>query len=270
MGEQAISHIVWSSIKLGFNPNEHVPGMVDTLTNIYLQLMRATNKRQRPSEQGAAILKRSVLWALATMQHPAATSELIEAVFSFLANLMQHPNVQQRPTAQAVSNVALALAELQHSLKNDRLLHDFCKYMHSLLQIPDVRGHLNAQNVANVIWALAKLQLSLEDRLLDDLCMYMHSLHESPPESRSAEHSTTQNVASALWALARMKRASPGEVVPAMLDHLVALCHASGLQLQSQCISNCFLSCAELRLSLHPSQFEVLLKHFVRAACDQV
>ena len=165
MGEQAISHIVWSSIKLGFNPNEHVPGMVDTLTNRYLQLMRVTNKRQRPSEQGAA----SVLWALATMQHPAATSELVEAVFSFLANLMQHPNVQQRPTAQAVSNVALALPELQHSLKNDRLLHDFCKYMHSQLQSPDVRVHLNAQNVAKVIWALAKLQHSLEDRLLDGL-----------------------------------------------------------------------------------------------------
>ena len=65
-----------------------------------------------------------------------------------------------------------------------------------------------------------------------------------------------------LWALAQLKRAPPDEVVPTMLDHLVALCPTPGLQPTAQEMSNTFLACAELRLALRQHQVRLLMSTF--------
>lgn len=75
MGAQAISNIMWSSEKLGLNPDEYVQGIAHILSNRFLQLMRAADHRQRPNAQDAA----NLVWALATMHHAAATSELLDS-----------------------------------------------------------------------------------------------------------------------------------------------------------------------------------------------
>ncbi|KAL3149791.1 hypothetical protein ABBQ38_013617 [Trebouxia sp. C0009 RCD-2024] len=392
LGAWGISNIMWSSAKLGVDPDEYVPGMVRTLATMFLQLIQDMHQKRRPNAQGSS----NLVWALATMNHPAATNALLDCVCSHFGSLMHHPDARQRPVAQDVANVLWALAELQHSPKHDRLLDDFCMYMHSLLrhqdagvrpraqdiahlvralaelqhspqdaglldafcmymhsllqrqdanarpnaqdianlvralavlkhplkdgrllddfcmymhsllQSRDARARPTAQNIANTLWALAKLQHSLQDAtLLDDFCIYMHSLlqsqnawarpnaqeianllwalakmRHSPKNNRLLDdfcmymHSLlqrqdlgappgSQEVSNALWALARMKHAPPSEVVPAMLDHLVAWCQAPNLPATSQDVSNCFLACAELRLRMHPSQVEVLLKHLL-------
>ncbi|KAL3149785.1 hypothetical protein ABBQ38_013611 [Trebouxia sp. C0009 RCD-2024] len=266
---------------------------------MFLQLIQATNQKRHPNAQNAA----NLVWALATMHHPAATSELLDCVCRHFGSLVQSLDAWQRPTAQGVANVSWALAELQHSPKDDRLLDIFCMYMHSLLQTRDARARPSAQGVANLIRALAVLKHPLKDgRLLDDFCMYMHSLLQiqdararpdaqhiantlwalavlkhSPNDGRLLDdfckymhsllqsqdppaHPTAQATANTLWALARMKHAPPSEVASAMLDHLVALFQAPGLQPNPQEISNCLLACAELSLITCRAQVAALLK----------
>ena len=222
------------------------------------------NTKKRPNAQDAA----NRVWALATMHHATATDKLLGSVCTHFASLLQHSDARQRPTSQAVSNVMWALAEIKHSPQNDRLLDDFCLYMHSLLQSQDQRARPNAQAISNVMWALAEIKHSPQnDRLLDDFCMYMHSLLQSQDQRARP---TLQNIANMLWALAQLQHAPLSEVVSAMLDHLVALCHTPGLQPKSQEISNVFIACAELRLSMHPAQVEVLLKHLLGLPVSEV
>ncbi|KAL3149807.1 hypothetical protein ABBQ38_013632 [Trebouxia sp. C0009 RCD-2024] len=309
MDVRGVINIVWSSAKLGQDPDEYVPGIMDTLTTMFLQLINAANMKRRPNAQDAA----NLVWALATMHHPAATSELLDCVCSHFGGLVQHPDAQQRPQAQNIANVLWALAELQHSPKDGRLLDDFCTYMHSLLQSRDARARPNAQEVENVIRALAVLKYSLKDgSLLDDFCMYMHSLlHSRDARARpnvqevantlwalavlqhplkdgrllddfckyinsllqsqdARAHPNAQETANALWALGRMKHAPPSEVAFAMLDHLVALCQAPGLQPKPQATSNCFLACAELSLDICQAQVAVLFKHMLEPHVTKV
>lgn len=80
MGAQVVSKILWSSAKLGLNPDEHVPGMVHTSTTRFLQLMHAKNMRQLPNARDTA----NLLWALTTMHH-AATKELVDPACSHFA-----------------------------------------------------------------------------------------------------------------------------------------------------------------------------------------
>ena len=54
MGAQRISNIMLSSAKLGFNPDDSVPGMVHTLADTFLQLMHAAYMKQHPNAQNAA------------------------------------------------------------------------------------------------------------------------------------------------------------------------------------------------------------------------
>ena len=59
------------------------------------------------------------------------------------------------------------------------------------------------------------------------------------------------------------------EVASAMLDHFVALCHAPGLQPTPQNISNIFIACAELRLSMHQDQVKFLFMHLLGRPVSQ-
>ncbi|MCJ1368708.1 hypothetical protein MMC16_007853 [Acarospora aff. strigata] len=277
MGARQISNILWSSAKLGFNPDDFVPGMVHTLADRFLQLMHDANMSQCPNAQNAA----NFVWALATMHHAAATDQLLGSVCTYFASLLQHSDARQRPTSQAVANVMWALAVKKHTLKDGRLLDDFFMYMHELLQSQGQRARPKAQEVSIMLWALAELKHTLKDgRLRDDFCMYMHSLLQHPdawqrPTSQAVsnfmwalaevKHSpkdgwilddfcmymhgllqsqdqrarlNAQDVANMLWALAELKHAPPNEVASALLDHLIALCQTPGLQLKSQEISN--------------------------------
>lgn len=77
LGAQAVSNIIWSSAKLGFNPDVFVPGIMHSLTKQCLQLMSATTG-------GSALMHKNLanlVWALATMHHAATTHELLDLVY---------------------------------------------------------------------------------------------------------------------------------------------------------------------------------------------
>ena len=119
----------------------------------------------------------------------------------------------------------------------------------------------SAQAVANLVWALVILKYTPPDRLLDRLCEYMQIL------SRTNQHrfrSNAQDIANMLWGLAQLKHAPSQDVVTAVFDRLVALCHIPGLQPKSQAISNCLIACAELGVGLSFTYVEALLKYFMK------
>ncbi|KAL3143914.1 hypothetical protein ABBQ32_003730 [Trebouxia sp. C0010 RCD-2024] len=243
MDVQGISNIVWSSAKLGLDPDEYVPGMMDTLTTMFLQLIHASNMKRRPNDQNAA----NLVWALATMHHhhPAATNELLDCVCSPLQQSCAKSRCMAAPQSTSGCELTWAMAELQQSPKDSRFLDDLCKYMHSLLQSQDASARPNAQNIANFVRALAVLKHPPKDgRLLDGFCKYLHRLlHSRDTRARP----TAQSIANTLWALAVlghplkdgwlldhfcmfMQSLLQSRDTSAMLDHLVALCQAPGLQ----------------------------------------
>ena len=75
VGAQAVSNILWSSARLGLNPDAFVPGMTDALAAKLLQLTKKESRRQQ-NAQDAAI----VVWAVATLGHEPADKGLIDAV----------------------------------------------------------------------------------------------------------------------------------------------------------------------------------------------
>ena len=176
IGARAISNIMFSSAKLGFNPDDYVTGMVRTMADRYLQLMGAASRKQRPNAQASA----NFVWALATMHHKAATDEVLDSVCQYFAGLMHHPDAQQRPTAQNVANVMWALAQMKHSPKIDRLLDHLCMYILSLLQSQDQRARPNEQSVANTLWSLAELKHAPPSEVVSDMLDHVVALCQTP------------------------------------------------------------------------------------------
>ena len=82
VGAQAVSNILWSSAKLGVNPDAFVPGMTDALAAKLLQLTKDQATCQ-PSAQTCA----NSLWALASLGHETADKGLIYIVCAHFAML---------------------------------------------------------------------------------------------------------------------------------------------------------------------------------------
>ena len=150
---QELSTVLWSSAKLGFSPDDAVPGMVRDVTDRFWQMLNVAEEKHRPNEQNIA----NALWALAKMGHPAAAEVLGSVTINF-AHLVRSPNAKQQPGAQAVVNVVWALGTLKHTPSDDKLLDQFCTYFCVLLRSQDQRTRPDAQEIANTLWALQELK----------------------------------------------------------------------------------------------------------------
>ena len=258
LGARQISNVLWSSAILGFNVDDAVPGMVHALTVRFLRSIDAAEEKQRPNAQAAA----NVLWAIATMGHPAATAQVVGTICLHFGCLTQHSDAAQRPTAQACANVLLALAKLGHSsAAASEVVDSVCLHFAHLMRSPNVKQRPAAQAVANLVWALGTLKHTpTDDRLLTHFCAYMLTLLRSQDEQTCPK---AQNIANMLWALAQLKYAPSHDVVTAMFNTLVALCQTPGLQPKSQAISNSLLACAELGLGVKSHCVKALVKHLL-------
>ena len=165
--------------------------------------------------------------------------------------------------AREISNVLWSSATLSFNPDDavPGMVHALTsKFLH-LLEVAEQKHRPNAHDVANLVWALGVLKHTpLDDRLLNHCCAHMHTLRRSQDERN---HPTAQGVANMLWALAQLKHTPSYDVVTAVFDHLVALRHTPGLQLNSQNISNSFLACVGLGLSVKPACAKALVKHFL-------
>ncbi|KAL3149818.1 hypothetical protein ABBQ38_013640 [Trebouxia sp. C0009 RCD-2024] len=306
MAPQQVSTVLWSSAKLGYNPDTAVPGMVHNMTLRLLTLIEVVEERQLPNAQECA----NVIWALATMGHPAATTELVNTVCLRFDRLTQHEDNNQRPTAQNAANMLWALATLGHpaaevldavSLHFARLTrhtdakqrpnaqaaanmlwalatmgHPAAAEVLDLVAIhfahlfgsPNAKQRPTDQNAANVVWALGTLKHTPpDDRLLDAFLAYFHALLRSQDQRTRPGAQASGNT---LWGLKELKQAPSNDVVSAMLAHLVLLCQKPGSQPTSQAISNCLLACAELRLSVRSACVQALLKHLIAMDVSRV
>ena len=79
-----------------------------------------------------------------------------------------------------------------------------------------------------------------------------------------------QSIDNTLWGLKELKHAPLDDVVSAMLNRLVVLCRTPDMQPSSQAISISLFACAELGLSIQPTDLEVLLKHLFGVRVSEV
>ena len=178
MGAQAISNVLWSSATLSFNPDDAVPGMVDTLTSRFLHLINVAEARQTPNAYDVA----NVLWALAQLKH-APSHAVVAAMFDRLVALCHIPGLQ--PNSQDISNSLVACAELRLVVRPtfvEALVKQFLG-MHV--------SNASYQHYCNAAWGLAVkqcLDLNTFAALLDKV-ITKHNLFvdKSGPQSTSAQ-----------------------------------------------------------------------------------
>ena len=256
MGPQVISNILWSSAKVGFTPDDAVPGMVSLLTRAYLELVAAADTledKKAPNAQDSA----NFLWALVTMDPSAATQEVADAVVMHFAGLNHSSDVRRRPNTQEVANIMWASAQMQKTfLVPTKLLDPICDRFADLLHSPDARQRPTAQDCSNMIWSLATIGHPAAPKLLSTTCAHFAQLMHSPDARQRPD---AQAIANLMWALAKLRHAPPDAAASAMLQRFIAVCEESGHQPRSQNIRNTICACAELRSRVTQQESDVLL-----------
>ena len=106
---QAVSNNLWSSAKLGLNPDAVVPGMTNALAAKLLQRIM-DGVRSQPNAQSCA----NFLWALTSLRHELADKGLVDAFCDHFCMLTKHHHDSKQPCAQDCANMLWALATLDH------------------------------------------------------------------------------------------------------------------------------------------------------------
>ena len=150
-----ISNLLWSSAKVDLNPDEYVPGMVRALTHRFWGLINSADEAQHPDAQSCT----NLVWALASMGHPAATRKLLNAACAHLACLMHSSDAKQHPNALHVSHIFWSLGKLDHIPEDKHLLDALCLYFNNLFCGQHNRAP-TGYHVSMVAWSLAKLKHS--------------------------------------------------------------------------------------------------------------
>ncbi|KAA6421658.1 MAG: hypothetical protein FRX49_08601 [Trebouxia sp. A1-2] len=217
VGAQAVSNILWSSAKLGLNPDAFVPGMTDALAATMLQLTKDKAGCQPNAQQCA-----NFLWAFASMGHQPADKGLIDAVCQHFVRLIKHRDVSKRPNAQSAANLLWALASLGHQPADKGLVDAVSECFVRLIKHHDVSKQPNAQEAANLIWALASLGHQRADKgLIDAVCEHFVRLVKHHDISKRPN---AQGAANLLWALASLGHQPEDKgLIDAVCNHFVRL-----------------------------------------------
>ena len=225
IGARQISNVLRSSATLRFSPDDAVPGMVHALTSRFVQFIDAVEEKQRPNAQHVA----NVLWAFATMSHPAATLQVVAALCSHFEGLTLHQDAQQRPKAQECSNVLWALGTLKQTPPHNRLLDCLCDYMLTLIGSRNQRPHPNAQAIANVLWALAQLKHAPSHVVVAAMFGYLVALCHTP-----GLQPNSQSISNSFIASAELGFCVKPTCVEALLKHFLEL-YMSDVRYQEYC-----------------------------------
>ncbi|DBA88944.1 TPA: hypothetical protein ACH3X2_000175 [Trebouxia sp. C0005] len=243
VGAQAVSNILWSSAKLGLNPDAFVPGMTDALAATMLQLTKDKAGCQPNAQQCA-----NFLWAFASMGHQPADKGLIDAVCQHFVRLIKHRDVSKRPNAQSAANLLWALASLGHQPADKGLVDAVSECFVRLIKHHDVSKQPNAQEAANLIWALASLGHQRADKgLIDAVCEHFVRLVKHHDISKRPN---AQGAANVIWALGELNHEPPDGAASAILERLSVLCGLPRQAPNAQELSNTLLACAVLHLKV--------------------
>lgn len=216
---------MWSSVTLGFSPDDCVPETVHALMSRFLELRRLADEDLQPLAQHCSML----LWVLATMAHPAATQELVDPMCSHFARLTHSSTAKQRPTAQEVCNVLWSLTTLDHTPQAEDLLDRFCLYVTSLLYSEDTKAHPSTQSISNLAWSLS----AMKHRPPKDVGLaWLESFLAMCRES--GDKAPVQAISLLLFAYADLRLNVNIMQVEVMLEHLLQA-HVFVVELQAYC-----------------------------------
>ena len=214
IGAQGIANVLWSSATLSINPDDDVPGLVHALTSKFMYFIGMDEEKRRPTAQATA----NVLWAFATMGHPAATAQVVDAVCLHFGRLVDSPTAQPRPTAQAVAKLVWALGTLEHTPSDDRLLDQLCAYMRDLLCSRDRRTHPNAQEIANTVWGLGQLKHAPSQDVVTAMLEYLVASCHSPGLKPNS-----QDICNCFMACAELGLEMEPSCVESLLKHFMEM-----------------------------------------------
>ena len=217
-GAQAVSNILWSSAKLGLNPDAFVPGMTDALAAKLLQLAK-DEPRHRPNAQSCA----NFMWALATLGHEPANKGLIDAVCAHFVRLIRHHDDSKQPNAQGVANFLWALATLGHEPVDKGLADAVCNHFARLIRHHDARKRPDSQAVSNVMWALEEMNHAPPDGAASAILEWFSRLCKLPGQEPNA-----QAISNTLFACAVLRLKVKGHVSLALINGLLRLDRSSG------------------------------------------
>ncbi|DBA88942.1 TPA: hypothetical protein ACH3X2_000174 [Trebouxia sp. C0005] len=213
VGARAVSNILWSSAKLGLNPDTFVPGMTNALAAKMLQLTKDKAGRQ-PNARDCA----NFLWALASLGHQPADKGLVDAVSECCVRLIKHHDVSKRPNAQEAANLIWALASLGHQRADKGLIDAVCEHFVRLVKHHDISKRPNAQGAANVIWALGELNHEPPDGAASAILERLSVLCGLPRQAPNA-----QELSNTLLACAVLRLKVKDHVSLALVDGLLRL-----------------------------------------------
>ncbi|KAA6421635.1 MAG: hypothetical protein FRX49_08578 [Trebouxia sp. A1-2] len=154
IGARLAANILWSSAKLGLDPDALVPGMTDSLAQQFMADMDAANGQEFAT----------VLVACAKLQLNPCQGALLKAMCEqiIVADLSKFDS-------QNVANILHSLATLPAAEPSVELLDALCQRFDMLLNCCQAFNRPNelpsAQHIANTIWALSKLKYAPADEL---------------------------------------------------------------------------------------------------------
>ncbi len=246
VGAREAANLLWTSAKLGLNPNALVPGMTDSLAQEFMadmdvaigqefanvlvacaklhispcqgELFKATKYQLATSDlsdfepQHVA----NTLHSLATIPDAAPSVEVLDALCQRFGVLLKSSQAAELPIAQNIANTVWALSKLKHA-PSDELTMSMVGRMVALCCVPGQQP--TPQSISNVLLACAQLRLTIKQAdsiILADVVL-----------SLDKQQDRKQECANTAWSLAIMGHLHQDQF-SLLLELLIALSAAHG------------------------------------------
>ena len=150
VGARGAANLLWSSAKLGLNPDALVPRMTDNLAHEFMVDIDAATGQHFAN----------VLVACAKLQVKPCQGRLVKAICGRLATVDMSTF-----GSQAVANTLHSLATIPAAAPSVEELDALCQPFGVLLKSRQAAELPNQQSIANTLWALSKLKHAPPDEL---------------------------------------------------------------------------------------------------------
>ena len=228
------ANLLWSSAKLGLNPDALVPRMTDNLAHKFMADIDAAIGQEFAN----------VLVACAKLELKPCQGRLVKAICGRLATVDMSTF-----GSQAVANALHSLATIPAAAPSVEVLDALCQRFGVLLKSRQVAELPDAQNIAITMWALSKLKHAPSDELAMRMVVRMVALCCLPGQQPKA-----QDVSNVLLACAELSV----PVKQADTDSLASFLLSSNRQGTQQAYTNTAWSLA-VTGHLRQAQFTLML-----------
>ncbi len=246
VGAREAANLLWSSAKLGLNPDALVPGMTDSLARHFMGdmdaatgqgfanvLVACAQLQLSPCQGGLfkAILNRLVtadlskfdpqnvantLHSLVTIPAVAPWINVLDALCQRFGVLLNSRPAAELPVAQSIANTLWALSKLKHA-PSDQLAMSMVGRMVALCCVPGQQP--TPQAISNVLLACAELSVPVKQADTDSLASFLLSSNK--------RQGTQQAYANTAWSLAVIGHLRQAQFM-LLLDQMFALSGSPG------------------------------------------